>query len=81
MAKIYKLDSEVHKHFENMFDRMRGQGIEMEAYGGNVQFFLDEDTFPNISAGNRHVTLIDEYGEEIVSFPPTELFRVKVFNS
>lgn len=82
MAKLYKLDSEVQKHFENIFDRMEGQGIRMEAWGGNVQFYLDEDTFPNISAENRHVTVVDsETFESMTSFPPTVEFRIKVFNS
>lgn len=82
MAKLYKIDSEVHQHFENMFNRMEGQGIKMEAYGGNVHFYLDEETFPNISAENRHVTLIDaDTHEEITSFPPFAEYRIKVFNS
>lgn len=82
MAKLYKLDSAVHKAFEESFQMMEEKGIIIEGYGGNVHAYLDEKKFPNISEKNRHVLIVDaDSKEQLATLPPFAEFRIMIFDS
>jgi hypothetical protein len=77
MAKIIKTDSDIHKKFAEVFQKMSDRGITFPFIGHAIAM-VDGVEFN----GEDRLEIIDaEDGRQICEFPPVSEFRVKIFDT
>jgi hypothetical protein len=77
MTKIFRTDSDIHKKFEEVFQKMNDLGITFP-FIQNAIAMIDGVEFN----GEDRLEIIDaEDGRQICEFPPVTDFRVKIFDT